>query len=149
MVAIKIFAMVSSTEHLVYHRFFFVGTVMGARIRMGKGTTRKLQNKIIIIYLTEMKGEKLQSKLPALADLTHLDFGDIYWRERIQSPPLGLSLPLSPPFSHPPLLLAVGVLWRGERKESKNQHQQELLPTPAQPGLSSLIAHLLPSSFVI
>ena len=50
---------------------FFFGTAMGARIRMGKGTTRKLQNKIIIIYLTEMKGEKLQSKLPAQADLNH------------------------------------------------------------------------------
>jgi hypothetical protein len=68
---------------------------------------------------------KLQSKLQAQAqaqaqgDLNHLDFGDIYYcRERIQSPPsFGLvSASLSPPFSHPPLSLAVGVLWRGERK---------------------------------
>jgi len=60
MVAIKILAMASSTEHLVYHRFF-VGTMMGARIRMGKGTTRKIQNKITIIYLTEMKGENCRA----------------------------------------------------------------------------------------
>lgn len=66
---------------------------------------------------------KLQSKLQAQAqgDLNHLDFGDIYYcscRERIQSPPsFGLvSASLSPPFSNPPLSLAVGVLWRGERK---------------------------------
>ena len=60
MVAIKILAMTSSTEHVVYHSFF-VGTVMGALIRMGKGTTRKIQNKITIIYLTEMKGENCRA----------------------------------------------------------------------------------------
>lgn len=100
--------------------------------------------------MTETKGEKLQSKLPAQGDLNHLDFGDIYWRERESKALLWVCLFLSllPSPTHP-FSLAVGVLWRGERKESKNQHQQELLPTPAQPGLSSLIAHLLPSSFVI
>lgn len=101
-----------------------------------KGPPEKYKTNVIIIYLIEMKGEKLQSNSRRRENLNHLDFGDIYWRERIQSPPLGLSLPLSPPFSHPPLLSCCGCA-----VERRKEGEQE--PTPTRAAANSCTAWAL------
>ena len=119
-------------------------TAICARSKTSKRTTN-----VIIKKIDELRGGKLRRKLQKQRDLNHLDFCDIYWRERESKALLWVCLFLSLSLSSLLLPTPSLSLCRGERKGSKNQHQQELLPTPAQPGRSSLIAHLLPSSFVI
>lgn len=75
----------------------------GARSKTS--TRKKIQNKRNNTWKEENYGGNSRSGETSiiLMSARHILEG-----ERIQSPPLGLSLPLSPPFSHPPLLSRCG-----------------------------------------